>query len=150
MREFQEYCGPGLPHPKNRLEYPPSDMVDVTSLPSLDAIASVILDEISKKNHAIGFSDYDDSEYDDNYYYHEKDGWRVELAYRLCGKWCIDTGDYWTPPSTDLTKVWGDIMELTVSYDNDETGENHEFDEEELKNLRTQIYNAIIDSIPVF
>lgn len=148
MRESKEYCGPGLPHPTNRPDYP-TEVLDVTSPPSLDGITSEILDAMSERNHDIGYSDYEGDEYEDNYYCYDENGWYVELAYRLCGTWCIETGDYWTPPSTDLTDVWGEIVGLDVSYNDDDTGESYEFSEEELNDLRSRIYETIIDSISV-
>lgn len=146
MQEFKEYCGSGLPHPTNRPDCPSRDSVCISLPPSIETITPVILEAILNRNHKIGYSDHDGDEYEENHLYFDNDGWYAEITYRLCGKWMIETGDYWTPPSEEPVNVWGDVEEMTVTYHDCDTDDDIEFSEDELAGLRKSI-NEILKEI---
>ena len=56
-----------------------------------------------------------------------------------------DPGDYWTPPSSDLRKAWGEVTEILVSHYDDDTDEESEFEEDDLKDLWSAIDKELED-----
>lgn len=109
----------------------------------LAQVTPTIIELFEKADHEVGFSDSEGDEYETNYFCYDQNGWDIELCYECCGKWHIERGDYWTPPSEDLVKVWGNIVELTATYYDEESEEVIEFDDEDLKDLRSEIMEII-------
>lgn len=101
---------------------------------------------IQSLDHNIGHSEYDHDEYEDNQFFFEEDGWSIEVNYRLCGKWCIESGDYWNPPCYDLIRTWGDVTSIIAVYCDDVTDDEVEFTESELTELQTEI-NKVLKSL---
>ncbi len=102
-----------------------------------------IVELIQNSEHSIGHSEYDHDEYEDNQFYFEEDGWIIEVNYRLCGKWCIEYGDYWNPPCYDLIRTWGDVTNIIAIYCDDVTYDEVEFTESELTELQAEINNVL-------
>lgn len=90
-----------------------------------------------------GFSRCEEAE--SNYICYEKDGWYIEVSYDVSGEWSYDPGDYWTPPSQDLKRAWGEVTEITAFYTDEETGEEYEFTTDELSDMERQINEALED-----
>lgn len=84
--------------------------------------------------------DYDE-EWESNYVIYEEDGWYIEINYRCCGDWDEDSGDYYTPPSCDLIRAWGEVESIEASYGEDD--DYQEFDDEELDELWKAIDSAL-------
>lgn len=82
--------------------------------------------------------DYDE-DWADNYVCYDEDGWCIEISYKCIGDWACDSGDYWTPPSSDLKRAWGEVTELTASHYDDDTDEETEFTEDELNEIWNEI-----------
>ncbi len=105
-------------------------------------IAGLIL----SSEHRIGYSEYDQDVYEDNQFFFEEDGWSIEVNYRLCGKWCIESGDYWNPPCYDLIRTWGNVTSIIAVYCDDVTNDEVEFTESELTELQVEI-DKVLKSI---
>ena len=115
---------------------------------NIESLTPILLSELRKRNHEVGYSDREDGDqYENNYLFFEKDGWSVELSYSLCGKWYFSVGDHWTPSCDDISDVWGKVEELTIVYVAPDTEEETVFDNEDLVDLRSQILETIKDSI---
>lgn len=119
---------------------------ETANMEKLASIIPVILERFETLDHNIGYSDWEGDEYETNSFCYEEDGWLIEITYECCGKWDIDPGDYWTPPTNDLVSAWGRVTELTASHYSEETDEEIEFSEEDLSGLRSEL-NKIINSI---
>lgn len=76
---------------------------------------------------------------------YEKDGWYIEVSYDVCGEWSYDPGDYWTPPSTDLKRSWGEVTEIVAWFTDEETGEEYEFTGDELAEIERRINKELED-----
>ena len=76
---------------------------------------------------------------------YNKDGWYIEVSYDVSGEWIYDPGDYWTPPSEDLRRAWGEVTEIFASYTDEETGEEYEFTEDELAEMESRINKELED-----
>lgn len=76
---------------------------------------------------------------------YEKDGWYIEVSYDVCGEWSYDPGDYWTPPSTDLIRSWGEVTEIIAWFTDEETGEEYEFTGDELAEMERRINKELED-----
>lgn len=121
------------------------------TIADLNALIPTIVDLIRNNDHEIGDS-YIEQDEDGwgrcedpatNYLCYEKDGWLIEIYYDCCGEWDNDSGDYWTPPSSDLRRAWGEVTEITAThYDEDTDGET-EFNEVDLKELWTALDNTL-------
>lgn len=85
------------------------------------------------------------NDYEDNYVTYEEDGWFIEISFRCCGEWDNDPGDYWTPPSCELRRAWGEVTEITASHEDEETEEYTEFSDDDLKEMWNQIDKALED-----
>ena len=98
---------------------------------------------IRNNDHEIGESYYEQDEdgwgrCDDsttNYLCYEEDGWLIEVTYECCGEWDNDPGDYWTPPSCDLRRAWGEVTEITATHYDEDIDEESEFSEEDVNKL---------------
>ena len=109
----------------------------------LDALIPKLVELMRNNDHEIGES-YFEQDADgwgrccdsvSNTLYYEEDGWCIEISYYCCGEYDSDTGDYYTPPSCDLRRAWGEVTEITVSHYDEDTDEESEFSEEDLKKL---------------
>ncbi|MDE7180297.1 MAG: hypothetical protein K2N88_03790 [Muribaculaceae bacterium] len=113
------------------------------TIDDLKALLPTLLELFSQENHEIGESYWDQDEdgwgkcedYEDNSFIYEEDGWSIEVNYRCCGEFCNDPGDYWTPPCYDLIRAWGEVTEITACHYDEETDEEIEFSDEDLKVL---------------
>ena len=112
----------------------------------LESITPTILEKFENAEHLVGYSDHEGDEYETNTFTYEEDGWFFDIYYRCCGKWDISPGDYWTPPTHDLVSTWGDVLEITASYTDEESDEEIEFTEDELSELKAEL-EKIIESI---
>lgn len=124
------------------------------TIEDLKKLIPTIVEQIKNSNHEIGecYPEQDEdgwsmcSDYEDNYYIYEEDGWFIEVYYRCCGEWNCDYGDYWTPPSSNLRKAWGEVTEISATHYNDDTDEDTEFSEDDLAELRKAI-NKVLEDI---
>ena len=78
--------------------------------------------------------DYDEY-WADNYVCYDEDGWCIEISYKCIGDWDGDPGDYWTAPSSDLRRAWGEVIEITASHYDEDTDEETEFSDDDLNEL---------------
>lgn len=83
------------------------------------------------------------NEPDCNYVCFEQDGWCIGITYACCGEWVNDPGDYWTPPSCDLRRAWGEVTEILASHYDEETGEETIFSDEDTKELMSALDKAL-------
>ena len=119
----------------------------------IDALIPTLVDLLTSQDHEIGASYYEQGEDGwgvchesaTNYFCYEEDGWLIEVTYECCGEWDNDPGDYWTPPSSDLRKAWGEVTEILVSHYDDDTDEESEFEEDDLKDLWSAIDKELED-----
>lgn len=113
------------------------------AIEDLIALIPSITEELKGQDHEIGNSYFENDEdglglYEDkipNYYCHEKDGWLIEVYYDCCGEWDCDPGDYWTPPSRNLRKAWGEVTEITAYHYDEDTEDETLFSEDDIKIL---------------
>lgn len=113
------------------------------TISDLNAIIPAIIEKFEKEEHQIGESYYEPDEdgwgrcddYTDNYFVYEEDGWFIEVSYKCCGDWIYDSGDYWTPPSRDLRRAWGEVTEISVCHYDDDTDEESVLDGNDLAGL---------------
>lgn len=123
------------------------------TISDLNALIPTLVDLLARQDHEIGESYYEQDEdgwgrCDDsttNYFYYEEDGWLIEVTYECCGEWDNDPGDYWTPPSCDLRKAWGEITEITASHYDEDTEEETEFSKDDLKELLSALDKVLED-----
>lgn len=109
----------------------------------LHALIPTLVELMQNNDHEIGESYFEQDEdgwgrccdYTDNYLCYEEDGWLIEISYRCCGEWNNDPGDYWTPPSCDLRKAWGEVTEINASHYDEDTDEESEFTDEDTADL---------------
>lgn len=121
------------------------------TLEDLKKLIPTIVEQISGADHEIGecYPEQDEdgwgmcSDYETNYYSYEEDGWLIEVTYECCGEWDNDPGDYWTPPSCDLRKAWGEVTEITATHYDEDTDEETEFERKDLKELWEAIDEAL-------
>lgn len=119
----------------------------------LNALIPTLVKQLSSTDHEIGESYYEQDEdgwgrCDDattNYFCYEEDGWFIEVTYECCGEWDNDPGDYWTPPSCDLRKAWGEVTEITASHYDKDTDEETEFSEDDVKELWSALDKVLED-----
>lgn len=117
----------------------------------LNALIPTLVGQLLKKGHEIGESYFEQDEdgwgrCDDsttNYFCYEEDGWFIEVTYECCGEWDNDPGDYWTPPSSNLRKAWGEVTEITASHYDEDTDEESEFSEEDLCELWEELNKSL-------
>ncbi len=114
-----------------------------------------LLPELKKmvlKNPEIGSTFYGrceddyDEEWADNYVSYEEDGWCIEISFKCIGDWSGDSGDYWTPPSYDLRRAWGEVTELSAYHCDENTDEETEFSEDELSGIWNEL-DKVLESI---
>lgn len=109
----------------------------------IDALIPTLVELLRINDHEIGESYYEQDEdgwgrCDDsttNYFCYEEDGWLIEITYECCGEWSNDPGDYWTPPSCDLRRAWGEVTEINAYHYDDDTDEESEFEDNDLNDL---------------
>lgn len=113
------------------------------TIEDLNSLIPTIVDLLKNNDHEIGESYYEQDEdgwgrCDDgisNHITYEEDGWLIEISYECCGEWDNDPGDYWTPPSSDLRRAWGEVTEITASHYDEDTDEETEFSDDDLNVL---------------
>ncbi len=113
------------------------------TIADLNALIPTLVELIRNNDHEIGESYYEQDEdgwgrCDDsttNYLCYEEDGWLIEVTYECCGEWDNDHGDYWTPPSCDLRRAWGEVTEITATHYDEDIDEESEFSEEDVNKL---------------
>lgn len=123
------------------------------SVSDLNALIPTLVDLLASQDHEIGESYYEQDEdgwgrCDDsttNYFCYEEDGWLIEVTYECCGEWDNDLGDYWTPPSCDLRKAWGEVTEIIASHYDEDTDEETEFSEDDVKELWSSLDKVLED-----
>ena len=123
------------------------------TIDDLKALFPTLIELVANNDHEIGESYMEQDEdgwgrcndYTDNYVSYEEDGWCIEISYQCCGDWDIDNGDYWTPPSCDLRKAWGEVTEITDYHYDDETGDESEFSDDDLKDLYKELDKVLED-----
>lgn len=76
---------------------------------------------------------------------YEENGWCIEIQFDCCGAWDNDRGDYWSPGSAELQNAWGEVTEITASHYDEDTDEETEFNEEDLKELWSALDKALED-----
>lgn len=121
----------------------------------LNSLIPTLVDLLRKSDHEIGESYYEQDEdgwsrCDDsttNYFCYEEDGWFIEVTYECCGEWDNDSGDYWTPPSSNLIRAWGEVKEITAYHYDEDTDEETEFSEDDLKELWSAL-DKVLEDIP--
>lgn len=83
------------------------------------------------------------NDYKTNYACYDEDGWYIEITYECCGEWSCDDGDYWTPTSCDLKRAWGSVSEITACHYDEDTDEETEFSDDDLKELWSALDKAL-------
>ena len=117
----------------------------------LNALIPTLVEQFLKKGHEIGESYFEHDEDDwgrcedstTNYFCYAEDGWFIEVTYECCGEWDNDPGDYWTPPSSDLIRAWGEVKEISASHYDEDTDEESEFSEEDLCELWEELNKSL-------
>ena len=113
------------------------------TIADLNALIPTLVELLRNNDHEIGDS-YIEQDEDgwgrcdepaSNYLCYEEDGWLIEVTYECCGEWDNDPGDYWTPPSCDLRRAWGEVTEITATHYDEDIDEESEFSEEDVNKL---------------
>ena len=123
------------------------------TIEDLNALIPSIIDEFRGQDHEIGESYFEQDEDGwgrcenkaSNYFCYEKDGWLIEVSYDCCGDWDCDPGDYWTPPSYDLLKAWGEVTGITAYHYDEDTDEETEFSKDDLNELWSALDEELKD-----
>lgn len=121
------------------------------TISDLNSLIPTIVEQLKNDDHNIGKSYFEQDEdgwgrCDDsttNYFCYEEDGWLIEVSYECCGEWDYDPGDYWTPSSCNLRRAWGEVTEITATHYDEDTDEETEFNEVDLKELWTALDNTL-------
>lgn len=119
----------------------------------LNALIPTLVDLLTSQDHEIGDSYYEQDEDGwgvchepaTNYFCYEEDCWLIEVTYECCGEWDNDPGDYWTPPSSDLRRAWGEVTEISAYHYDEETDEETEFSEDDLNELWSALDKELED-----
>lgn len=109
----------------------------------LDALIPALVNLMQNNDHEIGEAYYERDEDGwgrccdnvSNSISYDKDGWCIEISYDCCGEWDNDPGDYWTPPSCDLRKAWGEVTEINAYHYDEDTDDESEFSEDDTADL---------------
>ena len=96
----------------------------------LNALIPEIADALANNHHDIG-----DLFPERNYFCFEKDGWYVEVEYSCIGDFTC-RGDFMDPYSYSLIAASGSIDSIIVCHTDEETGEETEFSDEDVDELR--------------
>ncbi len=119
----------------------------------LNALIPTLVELLRNNDHEIGDS-YIEQDEDGwgrcdepatNYLCYEEDGWLIEITYECCGEFYNDPGDYWTPPCYDLKSAWGEVTEILASHTDEETDEESEFSDDDLKELWSALDEELKD-----
>lgn len=113
------------------------------TIADLNALIPTLVELLHNNDHEIGESYYEQDEdgwgrCDEpatNHLCYDDDGWLIEITYECCAETYNDPGDYWTPPSHDLKGAWGKVTEILASHTDEETDEESEFSDDDLKEL---------------
>lgn len=117
------------------------------TLEDLKNLFPILVDYVRENDHRIGSCYYEQDEdgwglccdYENNYVCYEEDGWYIEISYKCAGTWCEDGDGYWTPRETYLKSASGGVEEITATHYDEETGEETEFDDDDLDELYRRI-----------
>ena len=71
----------------------------------------------------------------------------MEISYRLSGKWGYEDGGLCSPSFDYLIDVWGDVDEIVIGYCDQDNGEELEYNDEELSELKKEIIETVIGSV---
>ena len=123
------------------------------TIADLNALIPTLVELLHNNDHEIGESYYEQDEdgwgrSDEpatNYLCYDDDGWLIEITYECCAESYNDPGDYWTPPSHDLKGAWGKVTEILASHTDEETDEESEFSNDDLKELRGALDEELKD-----
>lgn len=123
------------------------------TIADLNALIPTLVELLRNNDHEIGESYYEQDEdgwgrCDEpatNYLCYEDNGWLIEITYECCAESYNDPGDYWTPPSHDLKGAWGKVTEILASHCDEETDEESEFSDKDLKELRGALDEELKD-----
>lgn len=113
------------------------------TIADLNALIPTLVELIRNNDHEIGESYYEQDEdgwgrcdnSTPNYLCYEEDGWLIEIYYDCCGVWDNAPGDYLTQPSSNLRRAWGEVTEITATHYDEDTADESEFSEEDVKIL---------------
>lgn len=119
----------------------------------LNALIPTLVEQLSNSDHEIGESYFEQDEdgcgrcdeSTTNYFYYEENGWSIEVTYECFGEWDHDPGDYWTPPSSDLIRAWGEVTKITAFHYDKNTDEESEFSEDDVKELWSALDKVLED-----
>ena len=123
------------------------------TIADLNALIPTLVEQLRNNDHEIGDS-YIEQDEDGwgrcdesttNHLCYERDGWLIEIYYDCCGEWNNVPGDYWTPPSSDLRRAWGEVTEITATHYDEDTDEESEFSEEDVKILWSALDEELKD-----
>lgn len=123
------------------------------TIADLNALIPTLVELIRNNDHEIGESYYEQDEdegvrCDDstsNYLCYDEDGWIIEIYYECCGEWDNDPGDYATPPSSNLVRAWGEVTEITAAHYDEDTDDESEFSDEDVKILWSALDEELKD-----
>lgn len=109
-------------------------IVDLNTL--IPQLSKLILEnpEIGKTNDGDVISGW---EY--NYVSFKKEGWLIEVEYKCTGLWNYIRGDYYTPDEETCVSAWCEVIDITATHTDTETGEETVFEVSDLKDL----YNTL-------
>ena len=125
------------------------------TIADLNALTSTLEDLLRNADHEIGATYYEQDEdgwgkcedWDYNYLLFEEDGWVIEIEYECNGVYADDPGDYDTPPCDDLLRARGRITDINASHYDEETEEETEFSDEDLKDLVKALDRVLEDIV---
>ncbi len=120
------------------------------TIEDLQNLFPTIAELFATEDHNIGESYVDEngisSDYEENTFTYEEDGWLIEISYLCTGEWDRVSGGYWNPADRDLLRGWGEVTEIYASHYDEESDEDTEFSAENLTDLKTQI-NEILKEL---
>lgn len=113
------------------------NLKDMKTIAELNALIPIIIAELHRTDHEIG--DESENEYELNTYIFEEDGWEIEIVYKCTGIYKYSRGDYYTPGDCDLDHGKGEIEQISAFHYDEETGEETEFEYEDLLELEMAV-----------
>lgn len=126
--------------------------VSKISLSDLNALIPKLCDLMFNADHKIGVSSYEEglgveNAYEFNGVSYSEAGWNISIEYKCCGEWYYHSADRWSPMDSGLHKVWGEIVSIDATWENDETGEYRDFTGEELYEVWNELEETLKDSL---
>lgn len=77
----------------------------------------------------------DEEDHPDTNLVYDEDGWFIDITYQCEGEYFYEPGDYWTPESSGLLSASGEIIRLKASHYDEDTEEETEFSEYDVREL---------------